>query len=161
MKLYDYHIGDFLSWPRTQERVCTPTILTSKKRIHEAKENVISAMIDPYTNCFSLVLSFKPNLALALMRELGRKGEMVLESLKATLESLMICSNLEALTTWWWCFFSTGFQCRSSQQICRDRERSSFCVDPVSEMRTRRFCALEGIEIWQQRTLGASDDAST
>ncbi|CAK9224874.1 unnamed protein product [Sphagnum troendelagicum] len=57
-------------------------------------------------------------------------------------------------------FCCTGFQCRSSQQICRDRERNSFSVDPVSEMRTRRFCALEGIEIWQQRTLGASDDAS-
>jgi hypothetical protein len=74
--------------------------LTSKKRIHDPKENEISAMIDPYTNCFSLVLSFKPNLALTLMRELGRTGKVVLESLKATLESLMMCSNLEALPTW-------------------------------------------------------------
>jgi hypothetical protein len=73
--------------------------LTSKKRIHHAKENEISAMIDPYTNCFSLVLSFKPNLALTLMRELARRGKVVFESLKATLESLMMCSNLEALTT--------------------------------------------------------------
>jgi hypothetical protein len=57
-------------------------------------------MINPYTDCFSLVLSFKPILALTLMRELGRRGKVVLESLKATLESLMMCSNLEALTTW-------------------------------------------------------------